>query len=136
MQLEMYQQETIKVAQKHEQILNEIHQKFEVKNELSSIEEQALLHSIQVITENAIGKARHWLKANNDSTTVSAYDVFEALKAIDVIGLEELNQWKKVIGLRNAIVHEYMKIDIELVLTVVKNKQYEFILQFLNRPFS
>ena len=43
---------------------------------------------------------------------------------------------EKIIGLRNTIVHEYMKVNITLVKTIVKNEQFRFVLDFLNSPFA
>lgn len=136
MQLEIYQQETEKLAKKHQSILLEIRGQIEANDELSLIEEQAMLHSIQVVIENAIGKARHLLKMHNKKVPVSGYDLFEDLKANGFINQQDLNQWKKVIGLRNTIVHEYMKVDLELLKKVILEKQYKFVIQFLNAPFD
>ncbi len=47
-----------------------------------------------------------------------------------------LQEWKKIIGLRNTILHKYMKVNITLVKTVVKKEQYGFVLDFLNTPFK
>ncbi|MCP4075412.1 MAG: DUF86 domain-containing protein [Gammaproteobacteria bacterium] len=136
MQLEIYQQETEKLAKKHQSILLEIKGQIEANDELSLIEEQAMLHSIQVVIENAIGKARHLLKMHYKKVPVSGYDLFEDLKANGFINQQDLNQWKKVIGLRNTIVHEYMKVDLELLKKVILEKQYKFVIQFLNAPFD
>ncbi|MBN4063717.1 DUF86 domain-containing protein, partial [Cardiobacterium sp. AH-315-I02] len=90
----------------------------------SLIEEQAMLHSLQITIENATGKARHILKSHNRKVPISAYDLFEELISQGYIHLEELKQWKKIIGLRNTIVHEYMKVNMELVTNVVLEKKY------------
>ena len=105
-------------------------------NGLSLIEEQAVLHSLQITIENAIGKARHILKLHNKEVPVSAYDLFEELKSQGFIQSQELSQWKKIIGLRNIIVHEYMKVNMEMVTNVILEKKYEFVLAFLNLPFE
>ena len=67
---------------------------------------------------------------------VSAYDLFEELKSQGFIQLQELNEWKKIIGLRNVIVHEYMKVNMEMVTNVILEKKYEFVLAFLNLSFE
>ena len=136
MYLELYQQETEKLAERNGRLLNELLNKLAHTAELSMIEEQAMLHALQVIIENAIGKARHLLKAKNEKVPVSAYDLFERLKELGLINHEAQLKWKKIIGLRNTIVHEYMKVDITLIKIIVKNKQYKFVLDFLNSPFT
>ena len=136
MRLKIYQQETQKLSEKHKKVLDEIHRQIEKNSGLSLIEEQAALHSLQVTIENAIGKARHILKLHNKEVPVSAYDLFEELKSQGLIQSQELNQWKKIIGLRNIIVHEYMKVNMEMVMNVILEKKYEFVLAFLNLPFE
>ena len=136
MRLKIYQQETQKLSEKHKKVLAEIHRLIEKNSGLSLIEEQAVLHSLQITIENAIGKARHILKLHNKEVPVSAYDLFEELKSQGFIQSQELSQWKKIIGLRNVIVHEYMKVNMELVTNVILEKKYEFVLAFLNLPFE
>jgi uncharacterized protein YutE (UPF0331/DUF86 family) len=136
MYLELYQKETEKLAERYDNLLNELHNKLLQAKELSLIEEQAMLHALQIIIENAIGKARHLLKANNEKVPVSAYDLFETMKNQHLIDSEALQEWKKIIGLRNTIVHEYMKVNIPLVKAIVKKEQYRFVLDFLNTPYS
>ena len=136
MYLELYQQETEKLAARNGKLLSELHNKLKDTAELTIIEEQAMLHALQVIIENAIGKARHLLKAKNKKVPISAYDVFEQLQQLNLIDTETKQEWKKIIGLRNTIVHEYMKVNIALVKAVVKNEKYRFVLDFLNHPFA
>ena len=136
MYLELYQKETEKLAERNGKLLNELHNKLVQTAELSIIEEQAMLHALQVIIENAIGKTRHLLKARNEKVPISAYDLFEQLKNLGLMNTEALQEWKRIIGLRNTIVHEYMKVNITLVKTIVKKEQYRFVLDFLNTPFK
>ncbi len=136
MYLDLYQQETEKLAEKQSRVLNELHDKIINHADLSLIEEQAMLHSLQIIIEKSIGKARQILKAKEEKVPVSGYELFEKMEAMRLINNQELKEWKKVIGLRNTIVHEYMKIDIMLVKNIVTEEQYLFVLGFLNAPFS
>ncbi|CAM5204004.1 hypothetical protein ALON55S_05301 [Alishewanella longhuensis] len=86
---------------------------------------------LQVITENAIGKAKHLLKANGQSTPVSAYDAMQKLATLQSWPEAKLAQWQAIIGLRNRIVHEYMNIDMRLVFKLIKQKRYQLIIDFL-----
>ncbi|WP_280175556.1 type VII toxin-antitoxin system HepT family RNase toxin [Bathymodiolus platifrons methanotrophic gill symbiont] len=98
--------------------------------QLSRLEQNGMLHALQVLIENAIGKSKQLLKANNEVVPVSAYDAFDSLVGLGLIEPAELGQWDAVIGLRNRIVHEYMNIDMELVMNIVSQKQYTFITDF------
>ncbi len=136
MYLELYQHETEKLVERNGALLNELRDKLGMQSELSVLEEQAMLHTLQVLIENAIGKAKHLLKSKNKKVPVSAYDLFESLYRVNFIDEKELQEWKKIIGLRNTIVHEYMKINIALIKTIVRHKHYQIVIDFLNTPFA
>jgi uncharacterized protein YutE (UPF0331/DUF86 family) len=57
------------------------------------------------------------------------------MKSLGLIDDNALQEWKKIVGLRNTIAHEYMKINIALVKAIVGKEQYRFVLDFLNTPF-
>ena len=136
MYLDLYQQETEKLVERSNEVLKEIHNKLICTTELSVIEEQAMLHTLQVLIENAIGKAKHILKAKDKKVPVSAYELFEHMQKLGLIDTKAQQEWKKIIGLRNTIVHEYMKVNITMIKTIVKEEQYQFIVDFLNKPFT
>lgn len=133
MQFELYQQETEKQAKNHLEVLEEINEQIKVNGRLSNIEERAMMHTLQVLIENSIGKARQILKLNKKTVPISAYDLFIDLKKEGCIHAKDLEQWKSIVGLRNSIVHEYMKVDIALLQNIVINKQYMFVYDFLMR---
>lgn len=95
------------------------------------MEQKGVLHVLQVLVENSIGKAKQILKARNENVPVSAYDALAALSQIKVISEADLTRWNAVIGLRNRIVHEYMNLDIERVLEFVRHEQDRFVTEFL-----
>jgi len=136
MRLDLYQHETEQLAVRQSSMLNEARVKLEAEQTLGPLEQGGVLHALQLLTENAIGKAKHLLKASGETVPVSAYDAFESLVRIDILSIEELAQWNTIIGIRNRIVHEYMKLDMNVIFEVVKAKRYEFITEFLMRPMT
>lgn len=74
---------------------------------------------------------RQILKAASEPVPVSAYDDFAALARIGGVRSEDLPAWNAVIGLRNRIVHDYMEIDIDRVLDLVRAGRHEFVIAFL-----
>ncbi len=103
-------------------------------NTLTRLEQHGVLHTVQVLIENAIGKAKQLIKAKGESVPVSAYDALAALARLKIISEADLPSWNAAIGLRHRIVHEYMNLDVELVLKLVQDDQYKFIIEFLLRP--
>lgn len=136
MNLTLYQQQSEKLAKFNGYLLDEAALRLKQSNSFTSMEEMGILHSLQVIIENAIGKAKHILKMKNYSVPVSAYDSFELLELNQLILKKDLEIWRKIIGLRNSIVHEYMEVNMDIVFDVVEQHYYQFILDFLVKPFS
>lgn len=136
MRLELYQSETSQVAREHSSLLDEAREKISSGELLSRLEQKGVLHAIQVLIENSIGKAKQILKARGEAVPVSAYDALAALVQTKVITGVDLPAWNAAIGLRNRIVHEYMNLDIERVLELVQEDQHRFVIDFLLKPIS
>ncbi len=131
MRLDLYQIETAQVAREQGSLLDEACQKLSNGEALSRLEQNGVLHALQVLIENAIGKAKQILKARGEPVPVSAYDALASLARMEVISPADLPAWNAAIGLRNRIVHEYMNIDIERVLELVQVDQHRFVTEFL-----
>lgn len=90
-----------------------------------------MLHTFQILIENAIGKSKHLLKTENQTVPISAYDSFAALERLGKISEESLERWNATIGLRNKIVHDYMNIDMALIYDLMVKNQHHFVASFL-----
>ncbi len=117
-------------------MLDDVCERLHRGEKLSRLEQGGVLHAIQILIENAIGKAKHILKHLNKTVPISAYDVFEGLAENKVIPADDLNKWSAIIGLRNKIVHDYMNIDPEIVLRLVKNNEHGLVVRFLLAPVT
>ena len=136
MRLDLYQAETAQIASEYSSLLDEARQQLSAGATLSRLEQNGVLHALQVLIENAIGKAKQILKAKGELVPVSAYDALAALARLRVIAEADLQAWNAAIGLRNRIVHEYMNIDIERVLELVRTDQHRFVTEFLLDPLN
>lgn len=131
MRLDLYQAETAFIAREQGALLDEARRKLVAGEILSGLEQNGVLHALQVLIENAIGKSKQMLKAAGEPVPVSAYDAFAALARRGGIRADELPAWNAVIGLRNRIVHDYMNIDMARVLELVQLGRHEFVTAFL-----
>ncbi|MBI3525575.1 MAG: DUF86 domain-containing protein [Betaproteobacteria bacterium] len=131
MRLDLYQAETAHIAREQSAMLDEARSKLLAGETLSRLEQNGVLHALQVLIENAIGKSKQMLKAAGEPIPVSAYDSFAALARRSGIREDELPAWNAVIGLRNRIVHDYMDIDLARVLDLVQLARHEFVTAFL-----
>lgn len=131
MRLDLYQAETERIAAAQQSILNMARAIIASEKQLTPLEQSGVLHALQIIIENAIGKAKHWLKANNQVVPVSAYDAFAALASANAIRQDSLPDWNAVVGLRNRIVHDYMNIEFDQVIAMIREGREQFIIDFL-----
>lgn len=135
MRLDLYQRETARIAAENQALLRQA-TKIMHSRALSALEEGGVLHALQVLIENAIGKAKQLLKLKKQVVPVSAYDVFRALAVLGVIAMEDLPAWNAIVGLRNRIVHDYMNIEMTQVLLLISEQRSDFVVRFLLQEFS
>lgn len=136
MQLEIYQQETERLARDLQAMLDSARQRLLAAQSLSPLEQAGVLHALQVLTENAIGKAKLLIKQSGQSVPVSAYDAFAQLHRDQRISDQAMRDWTAAIGLRNRIVHDYLNVDMSLIELLIKEEKYQLQLQFLLAPIE
>lgn len=134
MRLDLYQAETERQAERQAAILEQARALLNSGRQLTMLEESGILHALQVLIENAIGKAKQWLKASGRTVPVSAYDAFAALAEAGMIPAEDLNTWNALVGLRNRIVHDYMNMDLARLHGLIQRGEFHFVVDFLMRP--
>lgn len=134
MPAELYFRETADLARRHGALLDEARQIMAAGESLSDLETNGVLHTLQVLIENAIGKAKQTLKLAGEPVPTSAYDTMRAMVRINQIDAGHFSHWAAIIGLRNRIVHEYMNLDVDRVLQLVRDRDYMLVLDFLLAP--
>ena len=136
MRLDLYQAETARVAAEQSTLLAQARSILQQGRALTPLEQAGVLHALQILIENAIGKAKQLLKASDQPVPVSAYDAFKALANRDQLTQAELPAWNAIIGLRNRIVHDYMNIDMDQVMTLIAENKDQFVVLFLVTEFK
>jgi uncharacterized protein YutE (UPF0331/DUF86 family) len=134
MQLDLYQQEKDRLARELLAMLDEVRQRLIDQKALTALEQAGVLHALQVLTENAIGKAKLWIKQRQEAVPVSAYDAFAQLHRDKLITDEAMRNWTAAIGLRNRIVHDYLNVDMSVIESLIKEQKYQLQVQFLLTP--
>ena len=88
------------------------------------VERKGAERLLQTLVEACIGVSKHWLKQQNKVLPTDAYTVFEKLMELQLIPAEDTQEWQRIIGMRNAIVHDYLNLDEKIIKAVVVNKMY------------
>lgn len=88
------------------------------------VERKGAERLIQTLVEACIGIAKHWLKQQDKVLPVDAYSVFEKLMELQLIPADEEKEWQRIIGMRNAIVHDYLNLDEKVIKAIIVNKMY------------
>jgi len=96
------------------------------------IDERAAERSLQILSENLIGKLKKILQHYNSPVVPdSGYDAVEILRNIGAISDEDSSFFRKILGFRNALVHDYMNFDREIVKKIILNRDYGKLCDFL-----
>jgi len=88
------------------------------------VERKGAERLLQILVEACIGVSKHWLKQQNKVLPTDAYSVFEKLMELQLIPVEEAQEWQRIIGMRNAIVHDYLNLDEKVIKAIIVNKMY------------
>lgn len=100
----------------------------------SRLERHAAERTLQVLIEGCIGVAKHWAKAETGTPANEALSAFERLIDAGRIGHEV--PWRKVIGLRNALVHDYLDVDDAIIEAVIRDGHYRQLLAFARQAIE
>ena len=136
MRTDLYHAETKRIAAQQGGLPDEARSRLLASQHLTPLEQNGVLHGLQVLIENAIGKAKQLLEAPDEVVPISAYDAFAALARTGLVSQEKLPEWHGIIGLRNRIVDNYMNVDMDKILTLVSQGRYTLLLNFLMAPLN
>ncbi len=136
MRLEQYLIETAHIAREQGFMLDEARDALLAERTLTRLEQNGVLHALQILIENSIGRVKQILKARGEVVPVSAYDAFAAWARVERTDSSVLSLWNGFIGLRNRIVHDYMNLDMNRILELVRSRDYQTIVDFLCSPLN
>jgi len=100
------------------------------KQPLGKFDQLATERCLQILIESAIGVAKHCCKKAGKTHSGDAYK--NLLTAHHLLNSQIPHaSLKGAIGMRNAIVHDYLNLDWSRIETVIVNKHYEAIGEFI-----
>lgn len=101
------------------------------KAPLNQFESLAAERLLQILIEACIGVAKHWVKHKGLGIAHDAYASFVLLEQNGEYTSQELS-WRKIIGMRNALVHDYLNIDTDIILDVIRQQRYKQLVNFVD----
>lgn len=91
---------------------------------------------LQVFTELCIGLSKHWVKSLQGHSASDAYQSFRLLKEHGKMTSQELITWKKIIGMRNGLVHDYLNVDPMIVENIIREQYYTELDHFVDKAIE
>lgn len=99
---------------------------------LSFNERNAVERSVQVLVEMAIGCSKHVLKSSERPVPSEARAAIE--RVYEMLGIIDppAEVMRGAVGMRNAIIHDYLNLNWELVGEVLKSRRYRLLQRYLD----
>lgn len=89
-------------------------------------QDAALLNVLRAC-ETAIDLANYVIRAHKLGIPVSSADSFKLLQAAQIIDARLAERMEKMVGFRNTVIHQYTKVDIQIVGAVIISELDELI---------
>ena len=118
-----------------QQLVSQLDQLANIERSLNQFESLAAERLIQVLIEACIGIAKHWVKHQGLGIASDANRAFVLLEQSGQWAGKELD-WRKIIGMRNALVHDYLNIDQLVILDVIIKRRYKALAEFAYEGLS
>jgi len=100
-----------------------------IQRPLNQFESLAAERLIQVLIEACIGIAKQWVKHKGLGIAQDAKRAFVLLEQNAQWSSKDLD-WRRIIGMRNALVHDYLNIDAHVILDVIHKRRYKELVKF------
>ena len=119
-------------AEQHVQGLGEL-STINDQRPLTFNERNAVERSLQVLVEMAVGSSKHLLKARGRPVPSEARAAVE--RVYEMLGITDppADVLRGAVGMRNAIIHDYLNLDWSLVEEVLRGRRYTIIERYITK---
>ena len=134
MKFDAYLESTKKTAESEKEILDILCSQLRSEPVLGKIELRAARASLQILIENAIGKARRILKHYSCPLVPGRgrdRDAFTVMYDAGLLDDDLYQSLMQSVGFRNAMIHDYMNFDEAVLVRIVNEQRYLDIYNFL-----
>jgi uncharacterized protein YutE (UPF0331/DUF86 family) len=91
------------------------------------LKQDAIAINLQRACEQSIDLANHVIKIRKLGLPKESRESFELLATAGIIPMDMAGRLKGMIGFRNTLVHEYQRLDIDLMIDVIENHLDELV---------
>lgn len=98
---------------------------------LSFIGRTASERSLQVVVEVAIGCSKHYLKSRNKPVPSEARAAIERVYELTGLTAPDISILRGAVGMRNAIIHDYLNLDWVKVEPVLAARKYHQVAHYI-----
>ncbi len=97
-------------------------------------EYRAAERTLQITIGTCISIAKHWCKKINGIASMNAYQAFEDLAKNHLI--DDKVKWKQIIGMRNALVHDYLNVDPAIITHLLSAQLHRDLFTFAQKGLA
>lgn len=126
----LYEREIRKHITKMIRILDEYK---DVERDWTEIDTLAVERALQILVESVIGLSRYVLGTCYGVDVSRTREAIHELKRLGELTSQERDKLNKIIGYRNVLVHDYLNVDENITMVIIKKQEYAFILQIVEK---
>ncbi len=126
---ELYEQE----IQQHVVKMVKILESYENKEHFSDIDILAIERALQILIESLIGFCRYVADTCFEIKVSRSREAVEAMKKMELITPQEYRTVQNMIGCRNILVHDYLKVDDTIIMAIVRKKEYDLVAKIFQK---
>lgn len=97
--------------------------------------QNAIAMNVQRACELTIDTANHLIKSKKLGLPQDSRDSFALLQRAGLISVEQMNFLQGMVGFRNILVHEYKRLDLEIMVEVIE-RRLRGLLDFANAALA
>jgi len=126
---ELYEHGLMRNATRMKRILDGLH---DGREEFSETDALAIQRALQILVESVIGMARYVAEVAFGIRVSKSRESLDELHRAGVLDRETHARLMKIVGFRNALVHNYLNVDDAIVEAIVRKREYGFLLDILS----
>ncbi|MFC1617224.1 DUF86 domain-containing protein [Candidatus Margulisiibacteriota bacterium] len=94
------------------------------KNDYSITDYLAIERALQILIESFIGICRYFIRTKYNLKLSKSGESLNELFKRNIFSKEDFDKYKRIIGYRNILVHDYLNLNPDVTYNILKKKEY------------